>query len=624
MNKNTLQAVLRDPVSRRQFFSAAGMTTALLLAGEQAALAQNTSAKLPGNPFTLGVASGDPTPDGVVLWTRLAPNPQNGPWNSTRSRGVRWQVSTTPTFATIVQQGSVLALPQEGHSVHVELRGLQSSATYYYRFIVDNYTSRVGRTKTAPAAGANVSTVKFAFCSCSDYQNGFFAGYRNIARENIDFWVHLGDYIYEYDPNPGAVGNRQHTTTDYQANVNPAGRQQLFSLTDYRNRHAQYKQDPNLQELHAQHPMIAVWDDHETENNYADELDEIGDTALRNFLPNPPANRADYFQTPAQLLLERAAAYQAWYEHMPVRRSFVVLDGGGAPRWQDANLYRRFAFGNLLTLHMLDTRQFRTEQPVEVGNQVDFALGVGFDFRSTIPDNAAGSLLGNDQRNWLTSGLNTSTTRWNALGQQVMMGRSNFNNLRQPIPDLGGANPDIFNMDQWDGYDEERQNLLTTIRDLRGARQNAGQTEPNVVILTGDIHSAWVHDVRLSTTPETNDAARIAEWQNPANTQATEFVCSSISADFPIGFIPLVAAGLNPAFNPPERQQSWTKYFNGTNRGYVVCTVTAPIGATPSTFRADFMGLPVNANGQVIDPNATATLLRSFQTVDGAPGAIPV
>ncbi|MBC8135135.1 MAG: alkaline phosphatase D family protein [Fibrella sp.] len=616
MKKHTLQAVLRDPVSRRQFFSAAGMTTALLLAGEHAAHAQNTSPKLPGDPFTLGVASGDPTPDGVVLWTRLAPNPQNGPWNSTRSRAVRWQVATNANFTTIVQQGSALALPQEGHSVHVELRGLQSSATYFYRFIVDNYTSRVGRTKTAPAAGANTDSVRFAFCSCSDYQNGFFAGYRAIAQENIDFWVHLGDYIYEYDPNPNAVGNRQHTITEYQANVNPLGRQQLFSLTDYRNRHAQYKQDAALQELHARHPMIAVWDDHETENNYADEIDEIGDTAFRDLLPGSPPNRADYFQSPAQLLLERAAAYQAWYEHMPVRRGFIVLNGNGTPKWEDANLYRRFAFGNLLTLHMLDTRQYRTDQPINLANQIDFALGVGFDFRSTIPDNVPGSLLGSGQRTWLTDGLAASPTRWNALGQQVMMGRTNFNNVNAPIPDLGGANPNIFNVDQWDGYNTERQNLLTFIRDLRSARRSAGQTDPNVVVLTGDIHSAWAHDVRLATGP--NDAAQLAAWQDPANTQATEFVCSSISADFPVGFIPLVEAGLNPAFNAPAKRQTWTKYFNGTNRGYVVCTVTQ------AAFRADFMGLPVNTTGQVIDPNALAIRLKSFQTIDGQPGAIEI
>ncbi|MBC7808988.1 MAG: alkaline phosphatase D family protein [Akkermansiaceae bacterium] len=613
MDKKTLQAVLSNPVTRRQFFNAAGMTSGLLLAGEIAAQAQvGTSAKLPSFPFTLGVASGDPTPDGVVLWTRLAPNPAGGPWNSARSRSVQYQVATTPNFGTLVRQGTVLALPQEAHSVHVELRGLQPSATYYYRFLIDGYVSRVGRTKTAPAAGANVSAVRFAFCSCSDYQNGFFTGYRAMAEEDIDFWVHLGDYIYEYDANPAAVGGRQHTATDFLL-ANGTGREQLFSLNDYRNRHSQYKQDAALQQLHATHPMIAVWDDHETENNYADEIDEIGD-----FVSGAPK-----FQAPAEFLLERAAAYQAWYEHMPVRRGFIVFDGN-TPRWQDANLYRRFAFGNLLTLHMLDTRQYRTEQPIDLTpNTINQALGVAFDFRSDIPDNATGSLLGSGQRTWLTDGLTASTTRWNALGQQVMMARTNFNNRNLSIPDLGGANPDIFNVDQWDGYDDERQNLLTTIRDLRTVRRNAGQTEPNVVVLTGDIHSAWAHDIRLATAPESNDPARIAQWQDPANTQATEFVCSSISADFPVGFIPLVSAGLNPAFNAPARQQTWTKYFNGTNRGYVVCTVTAPVGEIKSTFRADFMGLPVNATGQVVDPNAGATLLRSLQTVDGEPGAIP-
>ncbi|MBC8140201.1 MAG: alkaline phosphatase D family protein, partial [Armatimonadetes bacterium] len=387
MDKKTLTAVMRDPVSRREFLSAAGMTTALLLAGQVAAQAQaNNSAKLPSDPFTLGVASGDPLPGGVVLWTRLAPNPLNGGWDSTRSRSVRYQVALDPNFRRIVQQGAALALPQENHSVHVELRGLQPASVYFYRFIVDNYTSRVGRTKTAPATGAPTDTVKFAFCSCSDYQNGFFGAYRAMANEDLDFWIHLGDYIYEYDaknsragynPATDALNTRQHSKTDAQATPTSTGLDQLTTLTDYRNRHAQYKLDPDLQLLHASSAMICVWDDHEVENNYATDIDDA----------ETPFTPADQF------LLQRAAAYQAYYENMPMRRGYVITESNGTPRWRDAQLYRNLQFGNLLSLNMLDTRQYRTDQvvPAPIPNIGDFsaALPAG--------GNPTGTLLGQTQ-----------------------------------------------------------------------------------------------------------------------------------------------------------------------------------------------------------------------------------
>ena len=600
MDKKTLQAVLSHPTTRRQFFSAAGMTSALVLTGEIAAEAQvGTSAKLPAFPFTLGVASGDPTPGGIVLWTRLLPNPALGAWNSARSRSVQYQVATTPNFGTLVRQGTSLALPQEAHSVHVELSGLQPGATYFYRFLIDGYVSRVGRFKTAPALQAVAGTplVKFAFCSCSDYQNGFFAAYRAMADEDIDFFVHLGDYIYEYDADPTAPGGRQHTATDLVQSTG-TGNAQLFSLSDYRNRHAQYKQDAALQQLHATHPMIAVWDDHETENNYGQDRDEIGDRlAGGNRLQTPGAA--------GTFLLERAAAYQAWYEHMPVRRSFIVRETSGAPRWRDANLYRRLVFGNLMTLHMLDTRQYRTDQPRQfgtsgtpLGDLQNFLAVQDFGLTPPLDGNPNGTLLGATQKQWLLGGLQASTTKWNVLGQQVMMALNNFNSNFDGTPPntINGVPAPVFNVDQWDGYATERGQLLGTVSQLIAAQRN-----PNLVVLTGDIHSAWAHDLKFAGTP--------AQWASqPA--VATEFVCSSISADFPAVF--WEAAEASPT------RQPWNKYINPRQRGYVRCTVT------PGAFVADFRVVDSNpTTGQVLSGTAVVSTAASFQTLDGAPGAIP-
>lgn len=612
MDEQTFRRLMRSPLTRREFLGAAGMTAALLLAGRQAAAdGANNSPKLPSNPFTLGVASGDPAPNGAVLWTRLAPGGVT--WDSTRTRDVLWQVATDSSFANIVQRGSALAQPQLAHSVHVELQGLRPSAFYYYRFLIDGYASRIGRLKTAPIKDAPTSLVKFAFCSCSDYQNGYFVAFADMAKQDLDFWVHLGDYIYEYDAETDAVGGRRHSVTDYQIAHGGAGIDQLSTLADYRRRYTQYHQDVNLQTLHATHPLVAIWDDHETENNYSNDNDEIGDRLAA------AAGSGAMYQPPMQFLLQRASAYQAYYENMPLRRTHLVANSDGTIDWKDANLYRRLQFGDLLTLHLLDDRQYRTDQPRTFGTAADGPLGplksalAANDFGLSPylgkTDSAASAdagqpntLLGATQFGWLLDGLTSSTTKWNTLGNQTMMGLTDFNadyisgNKIFLIPTTGVAVP-VFDIDSWDGYGYERAALLSTIAALRKSGK-----ERNVVVITGDIHSSWVHNLA--------DAASLSDWADPANTVATEFVTSSVTADFPPAFWQPVEQGFQ------KKEQPWIKYVNPRQKGYVLCTVT------PQQFQADYRLVASDpATGKVTSATAVVATAQSFVVQDGVPGA---
>lgn len=568
---NELQQILSNPVTRRQVLSGAGMLAGLLIARELPVSADDKTG-LPDYPFTLGIASGDPMPDGVVLWTRLAPNPVSldpavpGGFNSTRSVAVGWEVAADPDFKNIVQKGNALATRAFAHSVHVELRGLKPSMFYWYRFKAGQWISPVGRTKTAPAIGAKVNQFKFAFVSCADYENGYFTAYRDIAAQDIDLVVHLGDYLYEYGPNPPAFDpNRKHNPSfgGATATINAT---QMTSLEDYRNRHALYKTDADLQKAHAAHPWVVTFDDHEMENNYADETDEIGDI------------RGGYATSGAEFLAQRAAAYRAYYEHMPIRKTSL-------PVGPDIQIYRRLAFGSLATFHVVDTRQYRTDQPL--GTDVPGIDLTGGDFSNTDTAgiNPTGTLLGDTQEAWLLNGLTNSPTTWNFMANQVMMARFNF------LPKVlnPALLPDAFNFDQWDGYATARQRLINAF---------AANVSKNVVVLTGDIHSSWVHDLK-------------ANFADPRSaTVATEFVCTSITSSFPASQVAIVAAAAK--FTSP-----WTKYFDAT-KGYALCTLT------PTQCRTDFRAVPTNAAGQVQDPNGVAATIKSFVVQAGTPGAVAV
>jgi alkaline phosphatase D len=444
-------------ISRRTLLRTGGTAAAgLVLMGRAAA---GAAVPFTGNPFSLGVASGDPTPGGIVLWTRLAPAPLEGGGMPQEIYGVRYEVAADEQFSRIVRRGAIEALPDEAHTVHAEIAGLEPETPYWYRFKFGTTESPPGRTRTAPLDGAAPAAMTFAFVSCQNYTGGFYPVYEDIAgRDDVELVVHLGDYIYEgAGVNPLRVRNHVPVA-------------ELFSLSDYRTRHAQYKTDPDLQLAHARHPFLMTWDDHEFKDNYAD-LDIDPDVPL---------------ETAAA---RRAAAYLAYWEHSPLARA-------RKPVGKDMALYRRARWGSLATFHVLDTRQHRSDQIAQCA-----ALD-----RDAVSGYCPGALeetrgiLGAEQRDWLFEGLAGSGTSWNVLANQVPFAPEDR--------DLGPGRQ--FNPDKWDGYVADRQRVLDFV---------AGHGLKNTVVITGDVHIHSVRNVPPSFTSLDGDPV------------ATEFIGSSLSTD---------------------------------------------------------------------------------------------
>ncbi|GAA2490005.1 alkaline phosphatase D family protein [Winogradskya humida] len=484
----SLPEKLHLPISRRLFVSgAAAVAAGPLLVKPEGGYAQiptRNARHLPEGVFTLGVASGDPLPDGVVLWTRLAPSPVTGGGMPDTPVPVEWEIAEDEHFRRNRRRGLTTAVAGLGHSVHVDVRGLRSDAVYYYRFRAGTQISPVGRTRTAPAARSRPRNLRFAFASCQDYQAGFYTAYQHLAQEDVAFVAFLGDYIYEGPRNPNAA--RQHEGTD-----------EPYSLEQYRNRHAQYKTDTNLQAAHAAFPWIVTFDDHEIDNNWADEV------------PQDPG-----LQTPEAFRARRIAAFQAYYEHMPLRRSSL-------PSGLDMQVYRRLRFGSLASMHVVDTRQYRSDQPATLAAAQDPAL----------------TMTGPDQEKWLVDGLESSGSRWNLLANQVMWA----SNDRKAGPEQ------VFDFDNWDGYRVQRRRLLE--------RFGAGRVS-NPVVLTGDRHCTWVCDLR----PDFDDPS------SPA--VAAEITGTSITS----GGMPDVAA-FHASYDPIMAESPHWRYIDN-QRGYVVCDVT--------------------------------------------------
>ncbi|MFF5085093.1 alkaline phosphatase D family protein [Actinoplanes sp. NPDC000266] len=473
----SLQEKLNQPIGRRLLLSAGAgaVATGPLLLYPTAGYA-HTSTTLPADVFGLGVASGDPLPDAVVLWTRL-----HGAIPD-RVVPVEWEIAADPLFRKSRRAGVTAALPSLGHSVHVDVRGLRPDAEYYYRFRAAGRISPVGRTRTAPAALSKLRHLRFAFASCQDYQAGFYTAYQHLAQEDLAFVAFLGDYIYEGPRNAAAV--RQHEGTD-----------EPYTLEQYRERHATYKADPDLRAAHAAFPWIVTFDDHEVDNNWADEIPQDPD-----------------LQTPSSFRARRIAAFQAYYEHMPLRRSSL-------PRGLDMQLYRRFRFGSLASLHVVDTRQYRSDQPATLEAAQDPAL----------------SMTGAEQESWLVNGLRHSGARWNLLANQVMWAQ----NDRKAGPEQ------VFDFDNWDGYRAQRTRLLKLFRKV-----------DNPVVLTGDRHCTWVSDLR----PNFDDPSTPAVGAEITGTSIT----SGGNAN---------TTSFHATYDPIMAESPHWRYIDN-QRGYVVCDVT--------------------------------------------------
>ncbi|OAA25222.1 alkaline phosphatase D [Frankia sp. EI5c] len=455
------------------------------IAGVGTALAGAAVARAAAYPFTLGVASGEPTADGFVLWTRLAPSPLNADGlggMSSANVTVEWQVATDQNFTQLAASGSTTAVQAWAHSVHVEVAGLQANREYWYRFRASGQISPVGRARTAPAAGTSPA-LKMLFASCSHYEAGYFTAYRRMAEEAPDLILHLGDYIYE-----GAAGSAVRTHV-------PSA--EISSLANYRVRHALYKTDVDLQAAHGAAPWIPVWDDHEVENNYA------------NLVRNDSSPAGDF-------TARRAAAYKAYYEHMPLRSAQL-------PASHNMQLYRRLRWGSLATFHLLDTRQYRDDQACGDGTKV-----------CADADLASRTLTGAAQEAWLLDGLGQHLGTWDIIGQQVF--------FAQRLAAADGSR----SMDSWDGYTASRGRI-------QAGWQARGNT--STVVLTGDVHQHWASNIMDNYTTQNQVIG-------------TELVTTSITSG---GDGSGAGTGLS-SLNPHVK-------FNWNKRGYVR-TVTTPTQMT--------------------------------------------
>lgn len=449
-------------LSRKEFLRDAAVVSGAAWAGGlwlPAAVAKKAS--LDPAPFHFGVASGDPLADRVMIWTRVG---------SERELGfvpVHWEVALDADFAQLVARGIENTGPHRDHTVSVDVTGLEPGTTYHYRFEALGERSKPGRTRTAPERADDIS---FAIASCQSFPDGHYAAWRHIARRNLDFVLHLGDYIYEYG---GSVEGFEEPVRRHRPN------HEIVSLNDYRTRYANYRSDQHLRDAHAAHPFIAIWDDHEVAN----------DRWRKGAENHQEEDEGDYEA-------RREAAYRAYFEWMPIRRVEPGSD----------RIYRSFAFGELLDLFMLDTRTYRDRQ------SGTFPLP-NVEPSYTDPDR---TILGNAQERWFHSALSGSGARWRLVGTQVMIAHLKYglmpDALAKPLQELTGQSKDGFpvNPDQWDGYQFDRTQIFELIR-KRGIE--------NTLFLTGDIHTSWANELKIDPDDPT-EAPIAAEFVGPSITSA--------------------------------------------------------------------------------------------------------
>ncbi|GAA4698829.1 alkaline phosphatase D family protein [Nocardioides conyzicola] len=464
---------LADAQLRRRAVLATGTAGAAALT--VAGLPSGPAAAAGHRPFRHGIASGDPLPHAVLIWTRVTPTAASTPGSGKGPRvKVAWEVSTDRRFRHVVRRGTFSTGPSRDHTVKVDVTGLKPATWYHYRFLLDGHTSRVGRTRTAPAVSASPKHLRFGIVSCANLQAGWFSAYRGLAdRDDLHAVIHLGDYFYEYGPGQYGYGNDDR---DIRKHV-PS--HEVLSLADYRQRHAQYKQDGDLQDLHAKYPWIITWDDHEVANDQWKAGAENHTTGEGSFVRR------------------RARAHRAYDEWMPVR-----MNGTAALRDGD-RLFRRFRFGRLAELSMLDLRTYRDEQlKVPDGHVSD-------------PDR---TITGRQQMDWLKKGLRRGGGQWKVVGNPVMIAPVDFgalpDGLVDPVDDVTGLLPRdgvAYNVDQWDGYTDDRREVFAHIRDHQVT---------DALFITGDIHSGWAAELPYdASTYPLGDSAGV------------EFVCSSVTSN---------------------------------------------------------------------------------------------
>ncbi len=513
-------------INRRHLLRGLGASALLTVTGGLFSRSVWSQPVFTGNPFTLGVSSGDPAPDGFVIWTKLAPKPlERGAGMPMQPVEVDWAVAGDEGMKQVVQKGKAIAHPELGHSVHVEVAGLEPLRDYFYQFTVAGEKSRVGRSRTFPRAGAPLAQLRFGVAGCQRYEAGFYTAYRRIAEERFDFVYHYGDYIYEYRTvQPGAL--------PYPVvRVMPGEPGECFTLEDYRHRYSLHQLDADLQAAHASAPFIMSFDDHEVANNWAGDV------------PDKPASREAF-------LLRRAAAFQTWYEHMPLRRAQI-------PSGPDIQGYRRLLVGDLLSVNVLDTRQYRSDQPCGDGIKANCA--------EALEPNR--TMLGDKQERWLYDGFRTPS-RWNLLAQQVPIMRADRN------PDLAIFAP---SMDKWDGAVAARDRLFAAVEQSK---------LPNLVVTDGDVHFNCAGELKKNFADE------------KSVTLGVEFVATSISS-LGDGY------DTNNRHKALMQQDPHIKFYNA-QRGYVRYVVT------PERWQTDFQVLD-----KVSVPDGRMTTRRRFVVESG-------
>lgn len=523
-----------NPLSRRRFLAYGGAGTAAILLGT-GAWSSSSAYALPaadGDLFTLGVASGDPRHDSVVLWTRLAKSPYDADGTAgmpNRPIRVHYEVARDETFRRIVRKGSVVATPELGHSVHPEVGGLEPERHYWYRFRVGRDISPVGRTRTAPRPDASPQQLRFAFASCQAWQDGYYTAYDHMAEEDLDLVVHLGDYLYE----SGLKKNKKNIELPSQFDG------ETFDLARYRIQYSLYKSEEPLKKAHAAFPWIQTVDDHEVENNWASDISQID---------------KEPDQDPAVFRKRRADAFQAMYENMPLRSEQM-------PSGPDVRLHRRIPYGDLADFTMVDTRQYRSDQPCSDGHHD--VCDARYD-----PDL---TMLGGKQKEWLMDGFSSSNARWQVLGNQAPIAQTDWD----PSPEI----THIWT-DPWDGYVAERNEILAAAHE-REVR--------NLVVITGDRHTNYVMDLK-------------SDYDDPdAPVVGTEFVGTSITSGAD-------GEGVNDQGRDFLAANPHMKFFN-FQRGYSRVTVT------PDQWRNDFRVVPY-----VLEEGAPISTRATFVVQDGTPG----